>query len=226
MNDAAFAPLPHVKATAFEDREHRIVLTQYIRLESNEALAAGERRQMGEEARSDSASLIVLFDDERKLGRAFGVRRFARDVAPRSDDRLAARRFGRHDQRHFVHEVDVDRAIELGVGEIAAEAEEPGVDGVLLQQPERLQKKVAVCGPDRADGHVRAILQHLAHGVVAHLVHVLGAGFDPVSSKVQRRSTAKCRRRVVASIVLVSACAKLRVLPASVLDVRQSTLRV
>jgi hypothetical protein len=50
MNDAAFAPLPHLEATALEDREHRTVLTQYIRLESNEVLAEGKRRQMGEDA--------------------------------------------------------------------------------------------------------------------------------------------------------------------------------
>ena len=67
MNDAAVAPLPHWKATALEDREHRAVLTQHIRLESNETLAAGKRRQVGKEAGRDSASLIVLFDDERKL---------------------------------------------------------------------------------------------------------------------------------------------------------------
>ena len=147
------------------------VLAQHVGLEMFETLAPGERRQVSEEAGRDSASVIVLLDDKRHFRRAFGVRRFARDVASHSNDRLAPRRFGRHDQRHFAHEVDVDRAIELGVGEIVSGAEEPRVDRILFQQPERLQKGGPVVGPDRADRHASAVLEDVADREFARMVH-------------------------------------------------------
>ena len=48
MYGAAFATLPHGKAAAPEDREHRAILTQYVGLEASETLVAGERGQMSE----------------------------------------------------------------------------------------------------------------------------------------------------------------------------------
>src|SRR5438445_488681 len=81
-----------------------------------EALVAGEGRQMSEEAGRDSAPLIILFDNKCQFRGAFGTRPVGRDVTSRSNDYLAPCGFGRHDQRHFAHEIDVDRAIDLGVG--------------------------------------------------------------------------------------------------------------
>ena len=170
---AAVAPFLQWESTLLEDREHRAVLTEHVRLKSGKVLAAGEDRQMRKQPGCDSAPLKILFDDKCKFCRTFGSRLVGPDVAPRSNDRLAPYGFCRHDQRHFALEIDVDRTIELGVRGIVSVAEEPCVDRVLFQQPERFQKALTVCGPDRPDRHARSVLEDVAHRVIARMVHGL-----------------------------------------------------
>ena len=84
VHDAVPQRAPHQKPAGGEELEHAVVVAQDVRLELAHAVGAGDRREVLEKHRADTASLMLVGDGEGDLG--------APPEAVRSPGRCSARR--------------------------------------------------------------------------------------------------------------------------------------
>ena len=124
-----------------EDAEHLAVGRQDVGDEAREPALPCCCRDVLQEDGAQPAALVRVLDVERDLGHV------GRDaLVPDDADHLVA---DGGDEGSAVLVVDVGEALDVAVGEVAVEGEEPVVDGLVGQARVEAAQPVDVVGPDR-----------------------------------------------------------------------------
>ena len=154
VDDAGVEVTGDVEPCVAEDVHHRPVVGQGLGVEALDAVAAGDGGEVFEHHGRQTAPLLVVFDDERDLGRC----RFTLAAVVAHDGHDQPVELG--DQREPFAVVDLRQSMELGFGNLGDRREEPEVDRLRRQPPVQGAQLLDVVGADRADVCGAAVGQH------------------------------------------------------------------
>ena len=147
MNDIRPPSGRNLEPAFLENLKHCGIVRQNLGYQLQEPRFACDAREVAQQGRADTLSLMLVVDRKGHLGSAW----LRQDISsPAHDRRLPVFLEDSH-QGDVTHEVDVDEKIDLPVRKAALEGEEATIQGLLACTSDGREKAVPIVGPEGAN---------------------------------------------------------------------------
>ena len=137
-----------------EHLEHLPVLTEHVGFELRDAVRIGDKTQMFQQQRADTASLEPVENRERDF-RASRIG--AANITADADKPLATVLSNRRREPDVILEIELGQPLQILRRQIAPDPHESKINRLLAKPPEMLMQPVFIVSPNRPNPHRDAI---------------------------------------------------------------------
>src|SRR5277367_813034 len=156
MHHARLDRVVSLEAAVREQLEHLAVLAEHVSLELCHPIRVGDKTEMLEQNRGDTAVMELVEHRERNFR---AIWKGAADVTPDADEALAPVLGHRRSQPDVIVEVELRQTRKIGRRQVALQPHEPKIDRLLAESTKMLVQALLIVRPNRADPD-RGTIEH------------------------------------------------------------------